>query len=116
MFTVAMLEKIENAMLLHQTGNKVKIRLAVLNTILPSRKTTLAAILEIIKATIGENLLNNIGNSFVLENPAISPARQEPKPWYNLSMIIGQTRIASRLGETADESVYIAQTAVRSSY
>ena len=69
--------------------------------------------LEILKAEVFENLLDDVGNLLVLENPAIGRARQEPQPRHHLRAVGREPPVLRALREPADETVPVTLGAVR---
>ncbi len=54
-----------------------------------------------------EDLLNDVERRFLLEDPAIGVARQEPEPRDNVGLVVCKAVVSSGLNEAADESVDI---------
>ena len=106
------LEEIENAGLLHQAGDKVESGFAILDHILALWIAGLRAVLEILKAVVLEDFLNDFGDGFLLKNLAVGCAREEPQPRNNFGMVVTETVVAAGASETTDEAIPMALVAV----
>lgn len=75
-----MLEEVIDAVLFHQSANKIQIGLAVLNAIFELRAGTFLGQLRLVigEAAIVEDLFDDVGRLLVLEYPAIGGSRQQP--------------------------------------
>src|SRR5262249_620741 len=97
----------------HQSRNKIEIRLPILHTVIAWGETAIQAELEILKSEVAKDLLNDVGNCFVLEDPAIGRARQEPQPRHHLSAIRGEPPVLCPLRQSADEAIPVTLSAFR---
>src|SRR6266436_2808786 len=106
------LKEIEDAVLFHQTRHKIKSGLAVLDDVFALGVTALGAILKILEAVVLKDFLDDFGNGFLLENLAISGAREEPKPRNNLCPVMGKAVVASNAGEAAYKTIPVPHVIV----
>ena len=102
---ILLLEVVTDAFFFHQAGNEVEIGLAVLDAVVAGDEIAVEAELEIGKAEILENLLDDVGSFLVLEDAAIGGAGEEPEPGDHLRAVGGEAAILRSLGEAADEAV-----------
>src|SRR5690349_13255425 len=75
-----MLKKIVNTILLHETTDKIQIRLSILYTILNFLISIGCTVAKISKAPIRKDLLHYIRDAFIFKNTAIGSSRQQPEP------------------------------------
>jgi len=68
---IGMFEEIEDAFFLHQPGDEIEVGFPVLDAIVALGITLRQFELEIAATPVAKNVLNNIGNDFLLENPTI---------------------------------------------
>src|SRR6266566_877555 len=101
------LKEIEDAALFHQARDKVEGSLAILDDVFALRVTALGAVLKILKAVVLEHFFYDLGDGFLLENLAISGARQEPEPRNDFGVVVGKTAVATYESKTAHETVPI---------
>jgi len=113
MGTLVVLKEIEDAILLHQTGNKVESGLAILDDVFALRVTGLGAVLKILKAVVLKNFLNDVGDRFLLENLAIGGAREEPEPGDDFSAVIAEAVVAAYASKTGDKTIPMALVVTR---
>ena len=69
-----------DALFFHQPADKIEIGFPVLHTIVALPVGTRQAVLDIAKAQLLEDPLDDIRSFLVLENPAIGSAGQKPEP------------------------------------
>src|SRR5262249_35605524 len=114
MSLIVVLEVIKDPALLHQTGDKVEISLAVLHAEFTRLIVPLQLIREVTgEAAIVEDLCDDIRNTHILENAAISMPCKEPEPRHAFGFIISEPGIGAGLPKAADEAVNIADRVVR---
>ena len=61
---------------------------------------------------IAKHLFDDVGNGFILEDPAIAGAAEQPEPGLQGGLIDVEAAVTALLGEVADDAVKIARTAV----
>src|SRR5207237_5526947 len=93
--------------------DKIEICFPVLHTVVARSEASVKAEFEILKLKIRKNLLNDVGNCFVLENPAIGRAGEEPQPGHHLCAVCRETPVLRSLRKSADEAVPVALGALR---
>ena len=71
MLVLFMFEEVKNAVLLHQSGHKVEIRLAILDAVVTGSNLPLQLSLKSVKPKVLENLLEDVRDRFVLEHAAV---------------------------------------------
>src|SRR3989442_1246423 len=99
------LKEIEDAVLLHQARDKVEGSLAILDDVFALGVGALGTVLEVLKAVVLEDFLDDLGDSFLLENLAISGARQEPEPRNNFRAVVTKSIVAAHARETAHKAI-----------
>ena len=77
---VAVLEVPVDPLVLEQPGDEVVVALAVLHTVHPLAVGAEGLELELGDAVVLEDLLDDLGNGLILEDPAVGGAGQEPEP------------------------------------
>src|SRR5579871_1089271 len=80
MLAVGMLEEIIDPELLHQSADKCEIGFPVLYAVLDRAKVALGAKFEITEASLGEDILDDVLDALLQENPAIGLVPEEPEP------------------------------------
>src|SRR6266568_757655 len=98
---LVVLKEIEDAVLSHQARDKVEGSLAILDDVFALGVAALGAVLEILEAVVLENFLDDLGDSFLLENLAISGARQEPEPRNDFRAVVTKSIVAAHTGKAA---------------
>src|SRR3984957_6176113 len=107
------LKEIENAVLLHEPGNKVEVCLPILNAVLNRRVTAVEPDGVIGKPAILEDLFEDFLDRFVVKNLAIGVSGEQPCPGNHLHLITGEAGVGAALRELADYSVEITFRLVR---
>src|SRR6266699_635052 len=102
---LVVLKEIEDAVLFHEARDKVEGSLAILDDVFALGVAALGAVLEILEAVVLENFLDDLGDSFLLENLAISGARQEPEPRNNFRAVVTKSIVAAHARETAHKAI-----------
>ena len=105
MTAVCMLEEIEDAVFLHQPRDKVKGRFPVLDDVFALRITSLGSVLKVLKTVILKNLLDDFGDSFLLEDLAIGSAGKKPKPGNNFRAVVSEAIVALETRKLADNTI-----------
>ena len=90
----SLFEEIENAFVLEQPRDKVEVGLTVLHTILARLIGALEFELVIGEAPVREDLFDDVGHRFVLEDTAVGIEGEEPKPWHHLGLVGGHAVVA----------------------
>ena len=72
-------EEEEDALLLQKPQNEVEGRLAVLDAVLPGIVGPLELDFEVLETEVLKNLLDDVRDVLVLEDPAVGGAREEPQ-------------------------------------
>ncbi len=106
MFTVLMLEKIIDTVLLHQPADEIEVGLTILNAVVELRTFLAQLQLEVVKAAVLKNLLYYFRSFYVLEDSTIGRAPEQPKPRPEHDMIgvmVVQNSGPFRLDEDAAE-------------
>ena len=98
-------EVVVDALLLHQSTDKVEVRLAVLYAVFPRAMRTGEPILKIRETVVAEHLLDDVRDGHLLEHPAVARSRQQPQPG---RLVLRQPAAGADLGELADDSVEIS--------
>ena len=80
---------IVDSFLLHESTDKVQVRLPILHAVVPLAIGARELIRKVGKSVIAEDLLNDIRNRLALKNAAICRARQEPQPGNEGRLIAG---------------------------
>src|SRR5216684_2308086 len=99
------LKEIEDAVFLHQAGDKVEGGLAILNDVFTLGVAALGAVLKILEAVVLKNFFDDFGNRFLLEDLAVGSACEEPDPRNNFSSVIAETIVAAHASETAHKAI-----------
>jgi hypothetical protein len=90
MFFIFMLEKIEHALLFHQSGNKIEVGLMILNTVFLRIIRAGDIQLIVLELLVVKNLFNDIRNGFILEYPGVGRARQHPERRHHGCRVTGE--------------------------
>src|SRR6266568_34075 len=98
---LVVLKEIEDAVLFHQARDKVEGSLAILDDVFALGVGALRTVLEVLKAVVLEDFLDDLGDSFLLENLAISGARQEPEPRNDFRAVVTKSIVAAHTGKAA---------------
>jgi len=104
---------IADAFFLHESRNEIQVCFTILHTIVAFREVAIQTQFEILETQVRENLLDDLGDFFILENPAICCPREEPKPRDDLRAISCEPAILRPLSEPADKSIPMALSAIR---
>src|SRR6266567_7364891 len=102
---LVVLKEIEDAVLFHQARDKVEGSLAILDDVFALGVGALGTVLEVLEAVVLKNLLDDLGDSFLLENLAIGGAREEPEPRNNFCLIVAKAVIPTGATKTAYEAI-----------
>ena len=103
-----MLEEVEDAVLLHEARDEVEVCFAVLNTVLHRRVAAVERELVVLKASIAENLLDDVVDFLVMENLAVGVPRQHPYPRNYFHLVMGEAGIRATLAKVADHAIEVA--------
>ena len=98
----AVLEKVVDALFFHQARSEVKIRLAILDAIVPRIECTLNLIGHI---QTREDFFQNVGHTYMLEYPALRAVGQEPDLRDYYGFVIRESLISVAVRELADDAV-----------
>jgi hypothetical protein len=110
---LVVLEEIENPVLLHEARDEIEGGLAVLHDILALHVGGLGFVLKIVKAEVVEDLLQNVGNGFLLEDFTVGGACEKPGPGNDFSTVVAEALVAADEGKAADKTVPVALAVVR---
>src|SRR4030043_1549328 len=105
-----MFKEIEDALLFTKTGDEVEIGFTILDAVFPLRIFSLEAEIKAVAgdAAILKDLLNDVLDFLVLEDPAVLFQRQEPKGGDHLSLIEIETSLASILDKFTEDPMKVA--------
>src|ERR1700687_432894 len=103
-----MLKEIEDAVLLHQARDKVESGLPVLHDVFALWVGALGTVLEVLKAVILEDFLDDFGNCLLLENLAIGSAGEKPEPRDDFRLVVAKAIVAAGRCETAYKAIPMA--------
>jgi hypothetical protein len=104
------LEEVENPFFFHQAAGEVEIRFAVLHAIVTG--LVLAGELDLHGETL-EHLDQDLLDRLLLEDPALSLARQEPELRDDLEPVVGEGRVLPPLGGPAADPADVSVIAPR---
>ena len=109
MLLLFIFEEVKDPLVLHQPGDEVERRLAILHAIVARSVISLETETEVRKPVKREYGLDDLGNRLLLKDPAVGGSRQEPKPGDNLDPITPHPpRVSSLQGEATDHAMKIA--------
>src|SRR5262245_11893875 len=94
-------EEIENAFLFHEPGGEGEVAFAVLHAVVSRVKLPLQA--AVIDVHPDEDLLQDVRDGLVLEDPALRPASEEPQVGDDFGPVARERRVARTLAEPADD-------------
>ena len=102
-------EMVVDALPLHQPGNEIEVGFAILDTILDWLIRFLKIEFVIRETGVRENLLDDFRHGFVLENPTIRSASEEPQPRNDGGPVIGTALLLEAcIGDAGEEPVKVA--------
>src|SRR5689334_6247806 len=96
---VAVIEEVEDAFTFHQPGDKVEGAFSILHTKLPRVVGLGGGVLEICKAEIRENFLDDVEGALVLEDLVVGIHGEQPEPGIDISKIGSEARRLPCLGK-----------------
>src|SRR5229473_6371622 len=100
-----MLKEIEDAVLLHQARDKIESGLAILDNIFALGVAALGEVLKILEAVILKHFLDDLGDSFLLENLTVGGAGEKPEPRNDFGTVIAEAIVAAHAGKAADVTI-----------
>ena len=103
-----MFEVVEDAVLLHQAGDEVKVGLTILDAIFPLIIAGGKRLFVVRASPALKHCLDDLRDCLVLENAAISDAGKEPQPGYYLHLVVSTVWRRAALRKAADEAVNIS--------
>jgi hypothetical protein len=105
-----MFKEIEDAFLLTETGDEVKIGFTILDAVFPLRIISREAEIEAVAcdAAILKDLFNDVLDFLVLEDPAVLFQRQKPEGGDHLSLIKIEPSLASILDKLTEDPMKVA--------
>ena len=101
----------EDSLFLHQAAGEVVVALAILNAV--HAGLIVPPDLEIYVGDGGQNLLQDLGDRQVLENPALKVLRQPPEVGHDLHVIKREALPAQALGQARTDAVEEPRSPVR---
>src|SRR5579863_5966419 len=110
------LKEVEDAVLLHEPGNKVEVCLPILNAVLNRRIIAVEPHDVVGKPAIFEDLFQDLLDRFVMKNLAIGISSEQPGPGNHLHLVTGEARVGAALREVAHYAVKITLRLVRLSH
>src|SRR5450631_2833496 len=87
------LKEVEDAVLLHEPGNKVEVGFAILNAVLDRRVTAVELDRVIGKPTIFEDLFQDLLDRLVVKNLAIGVSSEQPRPGNHLHLVTSKPKV-----------------------
>src|SRR5262249_20906362 len=108
-----MLEVVVDPLLFHEPAHEVEIGLAVLGAVLALDVRAVEPVVEDRHRVVGEDLLDDVGNGLLLEDPTVAGAREEPEPRADRHSVFVVFAEGVALGEAGDVAVEVARPAFR---
>src|SRR6266581_5989765 len=102
---LVVLKEIEDAVLFHQARDKVEGSLAILDDVFALGVGALGTVLEVLEAVVLKNLLDDLGDRFLLENLAIGGAREEPKPGHDFGAVVTEAIVTANASKAAYKAI-----------
>src|SRR5262249_39094572 len=98
-------EEVGDALLLEEARNEVVVGLPVLNAVLARIVGARELEAEVREAVLAEELLQDVGHRFLLEDAAVGGAGEEPEPGDDVRAVVRVIAHRPGLREAADEAV-----------
>jgi hypothetical protein len=92
-------EEIVDPFEFHEPADKIQIRFAVLDTVVPLSVGAIETVIKIGEAMVAKQLLDDIGNRHLLKDSAISGQAEKPEPWPKRGPIQGMSSLLSHESE-----------------
>src|SRR5262249_30916184 len=107
-----MLEVVVDPLLFHEPAHEVEVRLTVLHAVLALDVRAVEPVVEDRHRVVGEDLLDDVGDGLLLEDPTVAGAREEPEPRANGHPVFVVATDTVALGEAGDVAVEVAGPAL----
>ena len=104
-FTVLVLKEVVDAFLFHQAADEIEVRLAVLDAIFFLLVAAGEFDFVIAESVSLEHFLDDVRHTFLLENPAVRSAREEPQPGHDRGPVLGVTAHVGGLHQATDKAI-----------
>ncbi len=111
-----MLEEVEDAILLHEPRDEIEVGLAVLDAVLHRRVAAVEREVEVLKAAVLKDLLQDVANFLVVEDFAVRIAGQRPGPGNDFHLVMDEIRVGTTLRKVAYHAIEVARGVVRLRY
>ncbi len=105
-------EVVVDAFVLHQPADEVEVAFPVLHAVGPRPVAARQLEREVGRRVVGEHLLDDVRHRHLLEDAAVSRARQEPQPGMHGGLVRVIAAVQLALREARDEAVEVARAVV----
>src|SRR3974390_3107912 len=109
---ILVFEKVKDAVLLHEPRDKIEIGFAILDAVFAGVISGGKRQFVVVEAPTLEDFFNDLGDGLILKDAAVGDASEEPKPGYDLHLIVGEALVGAALRKAADEAVEVARGVV----
>ena len=110
-------EVVVDTFLFQEPAHEAVVGLVVLHAVLAHGVPPLErGVIEVCEAQLAEDLLDDVGDRLVLEDPAVHRPREEPQPRPQGGAIVRAVAVIAHVAELADVSVEEARTVVGQSH
>src|SRR5436190_22074085 len=95
------LEEVEDAFFFHEPADEGEVRLAILNAVIARLELPLDLVGDVEPL---QHLLKDVGHRYVLEDPALYAARQEPELRRDFHAIGGERAVGGPFADAATDA------------